>query len=355
MGWSNPEISWGELEKRLSGRAAPQDPEAPISTRKRKRVPHRGRPARRTGHAVRRAALPLQLQLPRRRQRPRPPGARGDPPRPARARDHRPRRVLRRAALRGDGEGVRAEHEHGGLDTIYGAELSLGLTKPQNGVADPEGSHLLVLARGVEGYHRLAAAITEAQLRGDEKGRPVYDLQELAERGRDSWLVLTGCRKGSVRQALAAGGPTYAASELDRLTALFGHDNVAVELTDHGFPGDSATTTCWRRWPPITGCRWSRPTTSTTRSHPDTGSPVRWQRSAPGAAWPTWTAGCPPRVRPACAREPRWRVGSPGSPVRSPAASPLADEVSFDLQKATPRLPKFASPTATRPSAGCAS
>ena len=67
---------------------------------------------------------------------------------------------------------------------IFGAELSLGLTGPQNGVPDPEGSHLLVLARGVEGYHRLAAAITDAQLRGDEKGRPVYDLDELAERGR---------------------------------------------------------------------------------------------------------------------------------------------------------------------------
>ena len=38
MGWSNPNISWGELEKRLSGRVStPQDPEAPISTRKRKR------------------------------------------------------------------------------------------------------------------------------------------------------------------------------------------------------------------------------------------------------------------------------------------------------------------------------
>ena len=58
------------------------------------------------------------------------------------------------------------------LPTVFGAELSLGLTGPQNGVPDPEGSHLLVLARGVEGYHRLAAAMTDAHLRGDEKGRP---------------------------------------------------------------------------------------------------------------------------------------------------------------------------------------
>ena len=45
------------------------------------------------------------------------------------------------------------------LRTLYGAELSLGLTEPQNGMADPEGQHLLVLAQGVAGYHRLAAAI----------------------------------------------------------------------------------------------------------------------------------------------------------------------------------------------------
>jgi error-prone DNA polymerase len=32
------------------------------------------------------------------------------------------------------------------LTTMCGAELSLGLSGPQNGVADPEGSHLLVLA-----------------------------------------------------------------------------------------------------------------------------------------------------------------------------------------------------------------
>ena len=91
--------------------------------------------------------------------------------------------------------------------TVFGAELSLELPGPQNGEADPTGSHLLVLARGEEGYHRLAAAITHAQLTGAEKGRPVYDLAELAERsggaGDPHWAVLTGCRKGAVRQALA--------------------------------------------------------------------------------------------------------------------------------------------------------
>lgn len=121
--------------------------------------------------------------------------------------------------------------------TIFGAELSLGLSGPQNGVPDPEGSHLLVLARREEGYHRLAAAITEGQLGGGEKGRPVYDLERLATHAEGHWLVLTGCRKGTVRQALAQG---YASAELDRLIELFGHENVVVELWDHGNPLDSA-------------------------------------------------------------------------------------------------------------------
>ncbi|WES64809.1 error-prone DNA polymerase [Microbacter sp. GSS18] len=125
------------------------------------------------------------------------------------------------------------------LKTVFGAELSLELPAPQNGEADPVGAHLLVLARGEEGYHRLASALTHAQLAGREKGRPVYDLDELAAQGRDHWVVPTGCRKGAVRRALAAEGAGAAARELDRLVALFGRDAVHVELIDHGDPLDT--------------------------------------------------------------------------------------------------------------------
>ncbi|MCH6230146.1 error-prone DNA polymerase [Microbacterium sp. CFH 31415] len=125
------------------------------------------------------------------------------------------------------------------LKTVFGAELSLDLPKPQNGEPDPVGSHLLVLARGEEGYHRLAGAITHAQLQGMEKGRPSYDLDELAAQAGGEWAVLTGCRKGAVRRALAEGGADAAASELDLLVSLFGRDAVNVELIDHGNPLDT--------------------------------------------------------------------------------------------------------------------
>lgn len=126
------------------------------------------------------------------------------------------------------------------LATVYGAELSLDLPTPQNGVPDPVGQHLLVLARGREGYRRLAGALTDAHLDPDaEKGRPVYDLARLADHAQGQWLVLTGCRKGSVPQALANGGVPAAIGELEHLKELFGPDNVLVELTDHGYPADA--------------------------------------------------------------------------------------------------------------------
>lgn len=122
------------------------------------------------------------------------------------------------------------------VQTVFGAELSLNLTAARKGSPDPPGEHLLVLAGGIEGYHRLSGAITRAQLRGGEKGRPQYDIDELAALADGHWTILTGCRKGAVRRGLAAGD---AAAPLRRLVELFGRDRVAVELIDHGDPLDS--------------------------------------------------------------------------------------------------------------------
>ena len=129
-----------------------------------------------------------------------------------------------------------AAEKYPGLQTVFGAELSLGLTKPQNGEPDPEGSHLLVLARQEQGYHRLSEVITTAQLaEGAEKGHPVYDLDDIAAKSSNDFLIMTGCRKGTVRQALLQGEQA-AGREVDRLVALFGRENVAVELIDNGEP-----------------------------------------------------------------------------------------------------------------------
>ncbi|MGH9247066.1 MAG: error-prone DNA polymerase [Acidimicrobiales bacterium] len=148
-----------------------------------------------------------------------------------------------------------------GLATVFGAELSLDLTQPQNGIADPEGAHLVVLARDPAGYALLARILSQAQMFGTpaepevppgtplgppahprrpEKGKPVYHLSQLAEAHGGRWAVLTGCRKGTVPAALVRDGPAAAARALADLVALFGTGNVFVELWDHGDPLDSA-------------------------------------------------------------------------------------------------------------------
>ncbi len=127
-----------------------------------------------------------------------------------------------------------------GIPTVFGAELSLGLTRPQNGIADPEGSHLLVLAHGPEGYARLSDALSRGLLRGQQKGKPVYEWADLADGHGGHWQILTGCRKGAVPRALVDHGPAAARSELDLLIDAFGREHVVVELWDHGAPLDSA-------------------------------------------------------------------------------------------------------------------
>ncbi|HEY4268406.1 MAG TPA: error-prone DNA polymerase, partial [Galbitalea sp.] len=239
MGYSNPPISWSEFERALSGSRRPGAPpvgadggDSPAWSNKRmpyvptglvepveSTVPYAELHAHSNFSFLDGAASPEQLLEEARRL-----GLTG-----LALTDHDGLYGIVRMAEAAESYDIM---------TVFGAELSLGLHKPQNGVADPEGSHLVVLARGEDGYHRLSGALTSAQLAGEEKGRPLYDLGELSDRAAGKWTVLTGCRKGRVRQSLAAGGggPAAAMREIDHLIDLFGRDNVLVELFDHGDP-----------------------------------------------------------------------------------------------------------------------
>ncbi|KUI16872.1 DNA polymerase [Mycobacterium sp. GA-1285] len=123
------------------------------------------------------------------------------------------------------------------MSTVFGAELSLG-GGDRTEDPDPPGPHLLVLARGPEGYRRLSRELAKAHLAGGEKGKLHYDYDALTEAAGGHWHILTGCRKGHVRQALSKGGPEAAGHALADLVDRFGRDRVSVELTHHGHPCD---------------------------------------------------------------------------------------------------------------------
>ncbi len=129
-----------------------------------------------------------------------------------------------------------------GLPTVFGAELTVtgtGAGHVRVGVPDPDGTHLVVLARDPEGYARLSRVIAEAHLAGGEKGKPIITLDALSECHGGHWHILTGCRKGALAAALTTDGPAAARRVLDHLIERFGRDRLAVELWDHGNPIDA--------------------------------------------------------------------------------------------------------------------
>ena len=239
MGWRNPPMPWSELERRLSSGRPDPVPEAanggdsPAWSRKRQpfepSVP------------VRRPALTPYAELHCHSNFSFLDGA----SHPEELAEEAARLGLEALAIT-DHDGMYGVVRFAeaaaavGVPTVFGAELSVGLTKPQNGIADPEGHHVLVLARDSDGYGRLCRVISEAQLAGKEKGRPQFSMSALCQAAGGRWLVLTGCRKGAVPRALVEHGPAAAARALADLVTCFGRDNVAVELWDHGDPLDSA-------------------------------------------------------------------------------------------------------------------
>ncbi|CAA0127479.1 Error-prone DNA polymerase [Mycolicibacterium vanbaalenii] len=128
------------------------------------------------------------------------------------------------------------------MATVFGAELSLG-GGSRTEDPDPPGPHLLVLARGPEGYRRLSRQLSSAHLAGGEKGKLRYDFDALTDAAGGHWQILTGCRKGHVRQALCDGGPDAAARALADLVDRFGRERVSIELTHHGHPLDDERNT----------------------------------------------------------------------------------------------------------------
>ncbi|MEV0252133.1 error-prone DNA polymerase [Nocardia sp. NPDC050712] len=272
-----------------------------------------------------------------------------------------------------------------GMPTVFGSELSLGTglpgpdpapatlrrkgmaaqrasakaegghadapdSAPRTGAPDPAGPHLLVLARGQEGYRRLSREIAAAHLAAGEKGILRYDLDTLTAAAGGHWHILTGCRKGQVRQALERDlrvGDTrlpQAEAALRELMERFGDDRVSVELTHHGIPTDDER----NAYLLALADRCGLPVLATTGAH--FAAPAQRRRAMALAAI---------RARASLDDIAGWLAPTGGAHLRSGAemaqlfaacpqavsnAAALARECAFDLRLIAPRLPPFAVP-----------
>ncbi|MFN8032305.1 MAG: error-prone DNA polymerase [Mycobacterium sp.] len=226
------------------------------------------------------------------------------------------------------------------MRTVFGAELSLSNTARTED-PDPPGPHLLVLARGPEGYRRLSRQIARAHLTGGEKGKPRYDYDALTEAAGGHWHILTGCRKGHVRQALSTGGPEAAEVALADLVDRFGCDRVSVELTHHGDPLDDERNAALAALAP----RFGLSVVATTAAH--VAEPSRSRLAmAMGAI----------RARRSLDEAAGWLAPLGASHLRSgdemarlffrypeavTAAADLGEQCSFELALIAPQLPPF--------------
>ncbi|MFI5777264.1 error-prone DNA polymerase [Nocardia sp. NPDC051570] len=360
MGWGNGPPTWAEMERVLSGRRArPDDPpgdggDSPAWSRK--RAPYRAGP------------------------RPS-----GEPPVPyAELHAHsaysfldgacQPEDLVEEAVRLGLEALALTDHDgfygvvrfaeaarEWGLPTVFGAELSLapsasrdapvstpsqhllGDSMPRTGIPDPDGSHLLVLARGDEGYRRLSREISAAHMAAGEKGILRYDLDRLAAAAGGHWQILTGCRKGQVRQALRQGDAA-AESALRELTERFGPGRVTVELTHHGIPEDDERNARLLALADRVGL----PVIATTAAH--FAAPRDRRRAMALAAI---------RARQSLDEMDGWLAPAGGAHLRSGAemarlfaacpqavtnAAALAAECAFDLKLIAPKLPPFVIP-----------
>ena len=229
------------------------------------------------------------------------------------------------------------------MATVFGAELSLSDTC-RTEHPDPPGPHLLVLARGPEGYRRLSRQLAAAHLAGGRKGRPRYDYDALTEAAGGHWHILTGCRKGHVRQALSAGGVEAAAAALGDLVDRFGPERVSIELTHHGHPLDDERNAALAALAP----RFGVSVVATTGAH--FAEPSRGRLAAAMAAI---------RARQSLAAAAGWLAPLGGAHLRSgaemarlfdrhpgavTAAADLGGQCAFELALIAPQLPPFDTP-----------
>ena len=113
-----------------------------------------------------------------------------------------------------------------GIRPITGAEITL-----------QDGSHLILLAETPEGYSNLCNLITHTRINNNRRS-PNLD-PKLLEPHTKGLILLTGCSRGNIPNALMNGNSKKAEDILKCYLELFGPENVFVELQQNLVFSDS--------------------------------------------------------------------------------------------------------------------
>lgn len=114
-----------------------------------------------------------------------------------------------------------------GVKPIQGVEVTL-----------ENGHHLVLLAKGPEGYSNLCRILTGAHL-GNPRLHPKTSLQSLSEHS-EGLFALSGCRRGEIPDLILHGKHRDALAAAIKYREIFGPENLFLELEDSRLPGDAA-------------------------------------------------------------------------------------------------------------------
>ena len=353
MNWQNPPQPWGELERKLSGRAKrdfsannPLADSAPGFSRKRPHYDRRrasGPPAGRPDRAVRRAALPQQLQLPRRGQRPRGADRGSGPARAGRHRHHRSRRLLRRVPVRRGRAGVRP------ADHLRRRAVPRPEPPRRTGSPIPRASTCWSWPAGSRATTGWPGRSPRLSCGGTRRAGRSTTWRSWPPQAGDQWLIMTGCRKGHVRHALTDPG-------VESRRRRAGSADRAVRPRSRGGRADRSRPAGRFGGQRRAGRAGPRPRSAAGGQQqralrlPEREAAGRCGGRGPGPAQPGRHGRLAARSgRPSAVRGRDGPAVRPVPRVRWPAVVEIADDCAFNLRLAKPRLPKMRVPLGHTP------
>jgi error-prone DNA polymerase len=122
--------------------------------------------------------------------------------------------------------------------SAFGSRLMPASWLPNQHTAQ-EPARIPLLCTSRTGYQNLCQLITQFKMRETTKAEGAATFDDLAQYS-EGLLCLTGGDEGPLASALTAGGEPAARALLEQLIALYGRDNVVVELQRHQLPDQEA-------------------------------------------------------------------------------------------------------------------